>query len=137
MALLKSVDSTKWWAENAGKFPCVSRVSARFLAKPGSNAFQESVFSLCKLVDTDQRQRLGSVKFEMLVLLAINAKWINQFCVITNKDLVEAINSASSAAECLKELVKFFDNDDHDHSDLVSSLERSFSESMGNKRVLS
>ena len=69
----------------------------------------------------------------MLVLLAINAKWINQFGGIMDTDLINAINSAASAAECLEELVQFFDNDDHDHSDLVSSIERSLSEGM-NKR---
>lgn len=51
-------------------------------------------------VATDQRQRLGSVEFEMLVLLAMNAKWINQFGGIADKDLVDPINSA---AECWKE----------------------------------
>ena len=69
----------------------------------------------------------------MIVLLVTNSRHVNQFGAIIGKDLFDAINSVSSVSEYLLKLVKVFDENDHDHTDLVLSLDRIFSESVGSK----
>ena len=76
--VLEHVNPLLWWKENASKFPVLSSMALRFLAKPDSNGFQERVFSKAKLVDSPLRQRLSTWKYEILVLQALNQAWIEE-----------------------------------------------------------
>ncbi|GMH46135.1 hypothetical protein BSKO_14099 [Bryopsis sp. KO-2023] len=84
--LYKQIDVLVWWRRNATKFPYISRVALRYLAKPNSNAYQERVFSFAKFVDNPLRRRMGDMKFEMFVILAKNSDWIESYTTLRRAD---------------------------------------------------
>lgn len=72
------VDIFEWWKQHNTKFPLVSAVAAVHLALPQANGFQERVFGMGSTVDTPLRKRLGRRKFEQLVLMRMNAQFIEE-----------------------------------------------------------
>jgi hypothetical protein len=117
------VDVALWWKKNGKNHRLIERVAARELACPDSNALQERVFSLCKLIDSPLRQNLGNAKFEMLLVLSFNKDFIRSAesgSLLTTSGLVKALESAASAKEAAATLIDFFDLDsnmDNDQTD--------------------
>jgi hypothetical protein len=111
------VDILLWWRKNARKYPLVSRLASRVLAKPDANSLQERVFSMASLIDSKLRQRLGEQKFESLCLLAFNKKFIRESesgANVTLETLIESLQSAASVNQASEVLIKFFDLDPHE-----------------------
>lgn len=109
-----------WWKKNGHSHRLVERVAARELACPDSNALQERVFSLCKLIDSPLRQNLGNAKFEMLLVLAFNKEFIRSAesgSLLTTSGLVKALESAASATQAAATLIEFFDLDSNMDND--------------------
>jgi hypothetical protein len=125
--LSEHVDILLWWRENASLYPLAARVAAPAIAKPEANSFQERVFSCASLIDTDLRQSLGVEKFEMLCVLAFNKSTLKTFRndSFTLNNLIESLESASSAATAAEIMVDFYEldlaHDDIDDQGLSNS----------------
>ena len=65
-----------WWKRHESQFPTLSRLTAKYLAKRDSNAYQERVFSCAKIVSARLRQSLKAVNFEEDCLLSTNDAWL-------------------------------------------------------------
>ena len=70
--------SPNWEHEGIGKhdFTFLPLVVAYILPKKGANSYQERCFSRCTFLDDKYRRRMGDLKFEMQVLLAVNHDFI-------------------------------------------------------------
>jgi len=66
------VDLLQWFKKNRKDFPLISRVAARCLSSPESNAHQERVFSHAKRVNDPLRRSMGGDVFEMNVFALVN-----------------------------------------------------------------
>jgi hypothetical protein len=75
----KGIDIFKFWRDpmNRERFPTIFLTACVYLAIPVTNCYQERVFSVCSMVDSDLRQNLKSEKFEKLCLLKWNRKYID------------------------------------------------------------
>ena len=61
-------DPIRWWRDNEGRFPRLSKMAFTLLSIPGMSAECERVFSLAKLLLTSQRQGMSeAVVGEFLV----------------------------------------------------------------------
>lgn len=111
--LIHLVDTLLWWRLNAATFRLVSRVSARYMAKPDANSLQERVFSFCKLVDSPLRRRLGKDKFEMISILAFNKQYLLERGKMDSKEqtkqLLSALKSTNSTRSAIKVVAEFFE----------------------------
>ena len=92
-------------------FKIISRATARRGGNQTTNAKCERAFSFAKLVDSPLRRRLGSAKFELLVILGLNLGWMKENDVIDNNHLLKAMNSTADIKECRARLVEFFVED--------------------------
>lgn len=119
MYLVDVFDSMRWMKDHAEEHRLVSRVAARNLSKPAANSFQERVFSLCKRMDTSLRGRMGSAKFEMLMLLSWNARWISERGLISMQELRDSIHSSVDSERYAKIMVEFFDTANPSSSDML------------------
>jgi hypothetical protein len=72
------VDIMRRWQANTCNYRLISRIATPALAKPEVNSMQERVFSCAGLIDTDLRQRLGTEKFEILLVLAFNKEFVKK-----------------------------------------------------------
>jgi hypothetical protein len=122
------INIMEWFRINGWKYKMISRLAAKQLAAPDSNAMQERVFSFCKLIDTVLRQRLGHSKFEMLTMLAFNKDFIafsEKESPQTFDSLKASLRSAScvtAAAACLTEFYDLEVEDAEDGSEKLSEL---------------
>ncbi|OQR81103.1 hypothetical protein ACHHYP_16757 [Achlya hypogyna] len=66
------------WRVNGHAHRLVERVAAREFACPDSNGLQERVFYLRKILDSPLRQNISNKKFEMLLLLSFNKKFVQE-----------------------------------------------------------
>ena len=90
-------DLLKWW-EKKGQhlFKLIRLVAPRILATPGSNAFQERIFSKCTFFDSKLRAKTGDNRFEMGVLSAANRGEMKAVAPLSQDLLGTASDSVSS-----------------------------------------
>ena len=67
----------RWWKENEGQFPTLSRMAKRFLCIPASSAPSERVFSKMNCVVTKTRNRLTSENISNLTLMQVNQELLD------------------------------------------------------------
>ena len=93
-------DLLKWW-EKKGQhlFKLIRLVAPRILATPGSNAFQERIFSKCTFFDSKLRAKTGDNRFEMGVLSAANRGEMKAVAPLSQDLLGTASDSVSSFLE--------------------------------------
>lgn len=85
-------DLREWWL-NVGfqQHREIYFVVPSIIAVPGSNAFQERVFSACTFFDDVLRQRLSDMRFEMSVLIAVNENLLNETESVTEERADEIV----------------------------------------------
>ncbi|KDO24210.1 hypothetical protein SPRG_10639 [Saprolegnia parasitica CBS 223.65] len=112
-----------WWYKNGCHLRLVERIAARELTRPDSNAFQQRVFSFCKLIDSPLRQNLGNTKFEMLLVLAFNKRTLSAECELVK--VLEATMTALESATTPIDLNGNIDNDETEAGFIVVETLRS------------
>ena len=118
------VDILKWWKKRASRYPIISRLALRYLAKPDANGFQERVFSRAKAVDSPLRQRLSKWMYEMLTLSAVNGPWMAT-TTSSAKDTADA-TSVAQYAEYADSLRNYFEDVGAGNDDIVEGSRTTF-----------
>ena len=79
--LSKKDDPLKWWSENEGRFPTLSKLAKSFLCIPATSAPSEHIFSAAGNICSQKRASLSPRHVEMLTFLAMN-KSLVQFGIL-------------------------------------------------------
>ncbi|KDO21398.1 hypothetical protein SPRG_12404 [Saprolegnia parasitica CBS 223.65] len=104
--LFKLVVVNLWWHKNGCHHRLVVRIAAH------SNAYQERVFSLCKLIDSPLPQNIGNTKFEMLLVLALDKRTMS-----AERELVKVLEATTTASESATKLIHLNGNIDNDETE--------------------
>lgn len=70
--LSKKDDPLKWWSENEGRFPTLSKLAKSFLCIPATSTPSERIFSAAGNICSQKRASLSPRHVEMLTFLAMN-----------------------------------------------------------------
>ncbi|XP_060759497.1 E3 SUMO-protein ligase ZBED1-like [Neoarius graeffei] len=70
--LSKMDDPLKWWSENEGRFPTLSKIAKNFLCIPATSTPSERIFSAAGNICSQKRASLSPSHVEMLTFLAMN-----------------------------------------------------------------
>ncbi|XP_074537188.1 E3 SUMO-protein ligase ZBED1-like [Halichoeres trimaculatus] len=70
--LSKKDDPLKWWSENEGRFPTLSKLAKSFLCIPATSTPSERIFSTAGNICSQKRASLSPEHVEMLTFLAMN-----------------------------------------------------------------
>ncbi|KAM3850482.1 E3 SUMO-protein ligase ZBED1-like [Diretmus argenteus] len=68
----KKDDPLKWWSENEGRFPTVSKLAKSFLSIPATSTPSEQIFSAAGNICSQKRASLSPEHVEMLTFLSMN-----------------------------------------------------------------
>ncbi|XP_063324202.1 E3 SUMO-protein ligase ZBED1-like [Pelmatolapia mariae] len=68
----KKDDPLKWWSENEGRFPTLSKLAKSFLCIPATSTPSERIFSTAGNICSQKRASLSAEHVEKLTFLAMN-----------------------------------------------------------------
>lgn len=68
----KKDDPLKWWSENEGRFPALSKLAKSFLCIPATSTPSERIFSTAGNICSQKRASLSAEHVEKLTFLAMN-----------------------------------------------------------------
>lgn len=72
-AIPKKEDPLRWWRENMGRFPTLSKLARSFLCIPATSTPSERIFSAAGNICSQKRASLSRDHVEMLTFLCLNS----------------------------------------------------------------